>query len=106
MQLRFFTVPILGGEDAAEELNRFLGAHRILAVDRYFVQDGANSAWAPSVGNSTMLRGGGSRPGTGCTGCGWPGIGGMGCGGWPGCCPPPGRLTSARGKAAKPVTFT
>ncbi|MBK8908173.1 MAG: HRDC domain-containing protein [Rhodospirillales bacterium] len=30
----------------AEEVNRFLGAHRIVAIDRQFVQDGANSAWA------------------------------------------------------------
>lgn len=49
MQLRFFTIPIRGGEEAAEELNRFLGMHRILTIDRSFVQDGANSAWALCV---------------------------------------------------------
>ncbi len=46
MQLRFFTIPIHGGEAAAEDLNRFLSMHRILAVDRSFAQDGASSAWA------------------------------------------------------------
>lgn len=49
MHLRFFTVPIHGGEEVAAELNRFLGAHRILATDRSLVQDGANSAWALCV---------------------------------------------------------
>ena len=49
MQLRFFTIPILGGDEAAQELNSFLNAHRIVAVARSFVQDGANSAWALCV---------------------------------------------------------
>ena len=49
MLLRFFTVPIHDGDEAAEELNRFLGAHRIVAIDRQFVQDGPNSAWALCV---------------------------------------------------------
>lgn len=37
------------GEQQAEELNQFLAAHRILAIDRQFIQDGPNSAWALSV---------------------------------------------------------
>lgn len=49
MRLRFFTIPLQGGEETAEELNRFLASHRILAIDRSFVQDGANSAWALCV---------------------------------------------------------
>jgi superfamily II DNA helicase RecQ len=49
MQLRFFTIPVHDGGDAAEELNRFLSGHRITAIDRSFVQDGANSAWALCV---------------------------------------------------------
>jgi superfamily II DNA helicase RecQ len=44
--LRFFNVPVAGGDEAAEEVNRFLGAHRIVAIDRQFVHDGPNSAWA------------------------------------------------------------
>lgn len=44
--LRFFTVPVCDGDQAAEEVNRFLGAHRIVAIDRQFVHDGPNSAWA------------------------------------------------------------
>ncbi len=50
MQLRFFTVPIHAPEDAAAELNRFLAAHRILAIDRQLVSDGPNSAWTVCVG--------------------------------------------------------
>lgn len=49
MHLRFFTIPIHGGDEAATELNRFLGAHRILTIDRSLVQDGVNSAWALCV---------------------------------------------------------
>jgi superfamily II DNA helicase RecQ len=49
MQVRFFTVPLHDGEPAAEELNTFLNAHRIIAVDRQFVHDGPNSAWAVCV---------------------------------------------------------
>lgn len=62
MQLRFFTIPVLGGDDASEELNRFLAGHRILAIERSFVQDGPNSAWALCV--SYELAGDG-RPQTG-----------------------------------------
>jgi len=50
MRLRFFTIPVHGGREAAEELDGFLASHRILAVDRHLVQDGANSAWAVCVG--------------------------------------------------------
>jgi superfamily II DNA helicase RecQ len=59
MKLRFFTIPIRGGDEAAEELNRFLGTHRILAVDRSFVQDGPNSAWTLCVSFDTAEGSGG-----------------------------------------------
>jgi superfamily II DNA helicase RecQ len=49
MQLRFFTVPLLGGESVIDELNRFLASHRILAVDRQLGQDGSTSVWAICV---------------------------------------------------------
>lgn len=47
--MKFFTIPTLDGEEAAEELNRFVGAHRILGIERNFVQDGRNSAWCLCV---------------------------------------------------------
>ncbi len=46
MRYRFFTIPIHGGEGAEAELNRCLAETRVLTVDRQFVADGANSAWA------------------------------------------------------------
>jgi superfamily II DNA helicase RecQ len=49
VRFRFFTIPLHGGEDQAQELNRFLAGHRLLAIDRQFVADGANSAWAICV---------------------------------------------------------
>lgn len=49
MFLRFFIISIRDGDGAADEVNQFLGAHRIVAIDREFVQDGANSAWAICV---------------------------------------------------------
>ena len=49
MQLRFFTIPVHGGGDAAGELNRFLNGHRILSIDRHLVTDAANSAWAVCI---------------------------------------------------------
>jgi superfamily II DNA helicase RecQ len=50
MHQRFFTIPVHGGAAAEEDLNRFLAGHRIVAIDRAFVQDGANSAWSLCVG--------------------------------------------------------
>jgi superfamily II DNA helicase RecQ len=49
MQLKFFTIPLHAAEPAAGDLNTFLAATRILAIDRQFVADGANSAWAVCV---------------------------------------------------------
>jgi len=49
VQVRFFTVPVHGGGDAAAELNQFLNNHRILSIDRQLVADAANSAWAVCV---------------------------------------------------------
>ncbi|MBF8271341.1 MAG: ATP-dependent DNA helicase RecQ [Magnetococcales bacterium] len=46
MQIRFFTVPVHGGDAAAGLLNQFLSGHRVLSMDRSFVQDGPNSAWS------------------------------------------------------------
>jgi superfamily II DNA helicase RecQ len=58
MHVRFFTIPVHGGEDAAEELNRFLTTHRVVAIDRELIHDGAGSVWAVSV---TVVQGE-SRP--------------------------------------------
>lgn len=59
MHMRFFTIPALVGEQAAAELNRFVAAHRILGIERQFVQDGRNSAWCLCV---SYLEAAGDRP--------------------------------------------
>ena len=46
MPLRFFTIPARYAQDAAGEMNQYLGSHRVLNVERQFVDDGANSYWA------------------------------------------------------------
>ena len=33
-----FTIPVHGGPEAADELNRFLAAHRVIAIDRELIQ--------------------------------------------------------------------
>ncbi len=48
MNLKFFQIPAHGGE-AEAELNRFLGGHRIVNIDRHLVADGAESFWAVCV---------------------------------------------------------
>jgi superfamily II DNA helicase RecQ len=45
MPFRFFTIPIQDPGSAAAELNGFLGSHRVLAVDRRWVEQGASSFW-------------------------------------------------------------
>jgi len=49
MKLRFFTVWMPDAGQEAEELNAFLSSHRIVSVERHFVLDAANSAWAICV---------------------------------------------------------
>ena len=49
MRYRFFTIPIHDDGAAADALNRCLAEARVLAVDRQFVADGPNSAWAVCV---------------------------------------------------------
>ena len=49
MRLHFATIPLHDSAPAEADLNRFLAAHRVLAVDRHLVADGARSAWAVCV---------------------------------------------------------
>jgi hypothetical protein len=47
--MRFFMIPLQESARAADELNGFLSSHRILSIERHFVPDGVNSAWAVCV---------------------------------------------------------
>lgn len=49
MALKFFHVPCRGGGSEEADLNRFLRSHRVLAVERELVVDGAASYWALCV---------------------------------------------------------
>ena len=60
MRLKTFTLPIQHGEEAEEEVNNFLGSHRILSVDKSFAEAGVNSAWSICV---TYASGGKGRDG-------------------------------------------
>jgi HRDC domain len=66
MAYRFFQVPVRDGGAAGEELNRFLRGHRVLSVDRRWVDLGTESYWsfcvdyiesAPGSGSSTRAQG-------------------------------------------------
>jgi len=58
MRFEFFTIPVIGGEDAAEVLNRLVGSVLVLSVDRQFVADEVNSCWAVCM----LSQGFGQRP--------------------------------------------
>ncbi len=49
MRLKFFTVPVFGDRQVADELDRFLAAHRIMAIDKELIHDGRGSAWSLCV---------------------------------------------------------
>lgn len=46
MPLRFFTIPIQDSGEAEAQLNAFLGSHRVLGVDRRWVEQGSQSFWS------------------------------------------------------------
>lgn len=46
MPFQFFRIPVRGDPSTVEELNQFLRSHRILKVDKEWVERGANSFWA------------------------------------------------------------
>ena len=45
MGYRFFTVPIHDPRDAEAELNGFLRSHRVLSVERKWIESSLNSCW-------------------------------------------------------------
>lgn len=49
MRFHFAAVPVHDSGAAENELNHFLASHRVMAVDRQLVADGARSAWAVCV---------------------------------------------------------
>jgi superfamily II DNA helicase RecQ len=45
MQIKLFTIPILGGEALAEEMNVFLRSKKILQTAQHLTQEGGNAFW-------------------------------------------------------------
>lgn len=45
MQQKVFTVPLLGGDEANEELNRYLRGQRVVSVDKEFCEVGGVGYW-------------------------------------------------------------
>ena len=46
MPYRIFMVPVLHGDDAVGELNAFIASHRIAHIERRWIDQGSQSAWA------------------------------------------------------------
>lgn len=68
MSFRFFTIPITSADGPTECLNGFLRSHRIIKVDRQFVDQGTSSLWVLCVeymdgvnGTDQVARSGGVR---------------------------------------------
>ena len=49
MQIKIFTIPIMGGEKLLEEMNGFLRSKKILRVAEHLVQEAAGSCWCYSI---------------------------------------------------------
>ena len=48
MQIKLFTMPVFGGDQVEEELNKFLRSHRVLQLERHFVSE-QGGYWAMLV---------------------------------------------------------
>ena len=46
MQIRIFTVPLFGGEEAVEEMNKFLRGNKVVDITKNLVQQGDVAYWA------------------------------------------------------------
>ncbi len=49
MALKFFTIPIRDPSQSEADLNGFLSSHRVVSIDRKFVDAGTNSFWTICV---------------------------------------------------------
>ncbi len=61
MKLQFFTIPAKWPEDAQQIINAFCSQHRVMTVEKHFVDVGENSYWSICVtyldGNVQMQSG-------------------------------------------------
>jgi len=45
MEIKVFTVPVLGGEQENEEMNQFIRSHNVLETESQLVSQGGRSYW-------------------------------------------------------------
>ena len=45
MQIKVFTIPMVGGEEQYDEMNVFLRSRKILQVENFIVNDGNRAFW-------------------------------------------------------------
>src|SRR5580704_9209616 len=67
MPFKFFTIPIQNSDAAETELNSFVQSHRVLAVERRWVEQGATSFWSFCVDYLDARPGSGPASSTGGT---------------------------------------
>lgn len=46
MQIRIFTIPLFGGEEAVEEMNKFLRGNKVVDITKNLVQQGDVAYWS------------------------------------------------------------
>lgn len=49
MQIKLFTIPVLGGDSLNEELNRFLRSHKVLHVEQELISISKEAFWCFSI---------------------------------------------------------
>ena len=49
MQIKLFTMPVFGGEQVEEELNKFLRSHRVLQLERHFGRSGDSELFQEKI---------------------------------------------------------
>ena len=54
MALPFFFIPVRAPEASEQELNSFQSSHKILTIDRHFVDQGSSSFWALRIDYFTI----------------------------------------------------
>ena len=55
MALPFFFIPVRAPEASEQELNSFQSSHKILTIDRHFVDQGSSSFWALRIDHLTIV---------------------------------------------------
>ncbi|MCB9298705.1 MAG: HRDC domain-containing protein [Lewinellaceae bacterium] len=55
MRIKIFSIPVVGGERLAQEMNAFLSSKKILEVDKQLVSQGQNAFWSFCI---TYIEGG------------------------------------------------